>query len=120
MKANRHGLRGIALCWARWYVLGVTVLGAPAFAQDGAKVSSDTLEEVVVPPGPAARISRGAFANNPGCIHAKLDLWTGRGRYSYQLFTGGQTRDDEKTATHVMLDTEVTTILIGRDGCRAE
>src|SRR5262245_12545358 len=106
----------LALCFAFSLALPVFQL----FAQDAPKALPGVLDEVVASPGPTARISRGVFADNPGCINAKLDLWTGYGRYSYQLFTGGQTWGDEKTnpATQMMLDGDVTTILIGRAGCR--
>lgn len=97
------------------------LLGASlAAAEDRAKAPADALEEVMTRPGPPARIVRGAFNNNPGCINAKLDLWIGRGRYSHHLFTGEQRWDDEKQnpSTQVIMDEGITTLLVGRDGCR--
>ena len=88
-------------------------------AQEAPKTAPEALHEVVVSPGPR-QISRGAFYDNPGCINAKLDLWTGHGRYSYQLFTGGKAWDDAKVnpATSTLFDDGMTTIYIGREGCR--
>src|SRR5262249_40654230 len=87
--------RRLALCLVYSIALPTLQLLAQEASKEAPKISPGALQEVVVLPEPG-RVSRGAFADNPGCINAKLDLWTGRGRYSYQLFTGGKTSDDER------------------------
>jgi hypothetical protein len=111
--------RRLALCLVYSFALPTLQLLAQEAPNEAPKTLPGALHEVVVSPAPR-RISRGAFEDNPGCINAKLDLWTGRGRYSYQLFTGGKTWDDERVnpPTQVTVADDTTTIFIGRDGCR--
>jgi hypothetical protein len=106
-----------------------------------AAISEDSapLVEVMTVPGPPARLSKGYFANNPGCVSAKLDIWFARGRHSHQVFTmhaeqapgppqsPGETTprsraatDSDKTnpAFNDVMDADGTTIFVGADGCR--
>jgi hypothetical protein len=126
-----------------WFI-GCLCMTCPtaATAEGGAHTSSDAnaLVEVMTVPGPPARLSKGYFANNPGCVSAKLDIWFARGRHSHQVFTmhaehapspsqsPGETTlrsrpagdGDNKTnpAFYDVMDADGTTIFIGGDGCR--
>jgi hypothetical protein len=75
----------IGCLFMSWTTLGTTA----AASEDGTHRSTDanSLVEVMTVPGPPARLSKGYFANNPGCVSAKLDIWFARGRHSHQVFT---------------------------------
>jgi hypothetical protein len=118
MIAIGRALQGVSYGWVGGLLLSALLGAAPAVAEDRAKAPVDTLEEVMTRPGPPARITRGAFTDNPGCINAKLDLWIGRGRYSPQLFTGQGADEKQNPSTQVIMDDGMTTLLVGREGCR--
>jgi hypothetical protein len=105
----------------------------PAASEDGAKAltHSGALIEVMAQPGPPGLMGRGYFADNPGCVRAKLDIWLARGRHTHQLFMPRAEPDsaplpappDQATATRdppvqTVMDENGTTILVGSEGCR--
>jgi hypothetical protein len=135
MIAGDLAIRGVGLWLIGCLLMAPMALGiTPAASEDGAP-----LVEVMTVPGPPARLSKGYFANNPGCVSAKLDIWFARGRHSHQVFTmhaeqapsppqsPGETTprsqaatDGDKTnpAFNDVMDADVTTIFVGADGCR--
>jgi hypothetical protein len=80
------------------FMTSMTLGIAAAASEDSAP-----LMEVMTVPGPPAKLSKGYFANNPGCVSAKLDTWEG---------------DKANPTTQQIMDADSTTILVGREGCR--
>jgi hypothetical protein len=68
-----------------------------------------------IPGGPPSRIIQRLFGDNPGCSHAKLDVWFERGRHTYTLF---MTEDGSAQHADMRSDSDGTTILLGSEGCR--
>lgn len=91
-----------------------------ADAQLDARSPSQVLMEVETRPGPPGWLRKGMFANGPGCVSAKLDVWFERGSHVQQLFMPDATADDarQEPAIQVMTDGDMTTIFVGRSGCR--
>lgn len=142
MIMSKRAMRGVSLCLIGCLFVASIALGTTPVASEGdVNTSTDTnaLVEVMTEAGTPARLSKGYFANNPGCVSAKLDIWFARGHHSHQLFTmraeeasmpaqspagaapqPRQAGEGEKTnpAFYDVMDADGTTIFIGGDGCQ--
>jgi len=142
MVATEHTMREVGVRLAACLLVSASLLGATSgTAEDGAKGLADptALVEAVTRPGPPARLSKGYFDNNPGCVSAKLDIWFERGRHSHQLFAvradessgppspfdattskAPQPEGSDKSNPAFLdsMDAQGTTIFVGGDGCR--
>jgi hypothetical protein len=142
MITSKHAMRGVSLWLIGCLFAAPMVLRTtPAASEGSANTSTDTnaLVEVMTEAGAPTRLSKGYFANNSGCVSAKLDIWFTRGRHSHHLFTvhaeetpgapqspgeparrSRQAGEGDKTnpAFYDVMDADGTTIFIGGDGCR--
>ena len=133
MTATESALRTGGL----WLLLCSAMFGTtPGSGEDRAQRSNDAsaFVEAMARPGPPGLMGRGYFADNPGCVRAKLDIWLAHGRHTHQLFMpraepgsaslpappdqGAPATATRDPPVQTVKDETGTTILVGGEDCQ--